>query len=137
MPDLDMLIGDTVVASLADYFGHPCRYELSYTASSGDRAAVAVSISEADLRTVAIAVADSVRVNVTATDTSDNIAAQDFYVSVEQPNRAPEVTGRIPDVSASPNRPTLRGRSPASRERRSGPRAAGPQRPSVRTPRSP
>ena len=104
MPDLDMLIGDTVETSLADHFGHPCGGddELSYTASSAD-SAVTVSISETDdLTTVAIAAADSVRVNVTATDTADRVAAHVYYVSAEQPNRAPEVGRRIRDVTVYP-----------------------------------
>lgn len=99
MPDLAMLVGDRLETSLLDYFGHPCRWELSYAATSGD-SAVTVSISETVLTTRAIAVADSVRVNVTATDTTDNAATQDFYVSVEEPdqrNRAPVVVGSIPD----------------------------------------
>ncbi|MCE2398900.1 MAG: hypothetical protein J4F34_07690 [Gemmatimonadetes bacterium] len=103
MPDLDMMIGDTVEASLVDHFGHPCGYELSYTASSAD-SAVTVSISETDLTIVAIAAADSVRVNVMVTDSADKFAVHVFYAGAEQPNRGPVARGNIPDVSVSPGR---------------------------------
>ena len=82
MPNLDMLIGDTVETSLVEYFGHMCRdYELSHTARSADPA-VAVPISGTVLTTVAVGVADSVRVDVTATDQVGDSAVQDFYVWV-------------------------------------------------------
>ena len=100
-----MMIGDTVEASLVDHFGHPCGYELSYTASSAD-SAVTVSISETDLTIVAIAAADSVRVNVMVTDSADKFAVHVFYAGAEQPNRAPEATGSIPDQTVSPGRAT-------------------------------
>ncbi len=83
MPDLDMLVGDTVETSLMDHFADPmCRPEFSYAARSADPA-VAASISGTDLTVSAIAEADSVRVEVTATAPNDNSAAHDFHVRVE------------------------------------------------------
>ncbi|MDE2973771.1 MAG: hypothetical protein OXU64_03460 [Gemmatimonadota bacterium] len=81
MPDLDLLVGDTVEAPLADYFrpvecveaGYPWWY-----AESADSAAVAVSVSEQVLTIAAVEVADSVRVTV-ATELS---APHKFYVRV-------------------------------------------------------
>ena len=84
MPDLGMLIGDTASASLADYFGHPFGYELSYTASSTSPA-VAVSISGADLMIAADEEGDYVLVVARAIDPCDESAAHSFHVSVEQP----------------------------------------------------
>ena len=82
MPDLDMLVGDTVETSLLDYFGDPmCYPEFSYAARSADPA-VAASISGTDLTIAAIEEADSVRVEVTATNLGGS-AAHDFYVRVE------------------------------------------------------
>ena len=107
MPDLDMLIGDTVGTSLVDYFGHPCQLDLSYTAGVADEA-VAVSVSEIDLMTLAISVAESVPVRVIATDSVGKFAVHVFYVSVEepeQPNRAPVVVAGIPDVTVTRGRP--------------------------------
>ncbi len=69
MPDLDMLVGDTVKTPLADHFGPADCLALKdwhFETSSADPAAVAVSISP-DLTTIEIAahgVADSVRATV-------------------------------------------------------------------------
>ena len=84
MPDIDMLVGDTVKTFLHAYFDALCHYgEISFTARSTDPA-VASSISEADTLTiVAVAEADSVRVDVTATDIRGGSAFHDFFVRVE------------------------------------------------------
>lgn len=91
-----MLIGDTVVTSLVDYFGHPNGCKLSYTASSAD-SAVAVSISEIDLTALAISEADSAPVRVMASDTTGKFAIHVFYAWVEHPNRAPVVDSLAAD----------------------------------------
>ena len=90
LPDLDMRVGDTVERHLLwakddtfpQYFVPVVCYELSFEASSSDPSAVAVSVSDDVLATVALDVADSVRVGVTGTDTRDSTAFQDFLVRV-------------------------------------------------------
>ena len=74
MPDLEMQVGDTVRVPLRDHFGPVECLELweyhegdlagAFETGSSDPAAVAVSTSVNDLKTVAIGVADSVRVTV-------------------------------------------------------------------------
>ena len=72
MPDLDMLVGDTVETPLADYWDSPeCIFGgLVFEARSSDPAAVAVSVSDTDsvLTTIAIEDTDSVRVTVQSID---------------------------------------------------------------------
>ena len=75
MPDLDMLVGDTVETPLADYFDPRNCVEFAasddlavFEVRSSDPAAVAASISgNTVLTTTAVAVADSVRVKVWTT----------------------------------------------------------------------
>ena len=70
MPDLEMLVGDTVETDLRDHFGRvECSnfftlHEEIWLVRSSDPSAVAVSKAGAVLTTVALAVADSVRVTV-------------------------------------------------------------------------
>ena len=96
MPDLEMLAGDTVETSLADHFSpRECLEGLMahngnslFAVRSADPAAVAVSVSEHVLTTVAIEAADSVLVTVTVSkDAIGDIpsAFHDFYVSVTAP----------------------------------------------------
>ena len=91
MPDLDMLTGDTVKTPLADHFGPVECFEGSGAESiwmvrSSDPAAVAVSISaEHVLTTVAIDVADSVRVTVGPEYDDPEFFHHEFYVSVTAP----------------------------------------------------
>lgn len=93
-PDLDMLVGDTVKTSLADYFSPSECLESSAPADfwglrSSNPEAVAVSVSaEHVLTTVAVGVADSVRVTVWPAyyehpdDPDFEDYHQHFYVSV-------------------------------------------------------
>ena len=72
MPDLVMMAGDTVETSLMDHFApRECfnpedlqAYYGDFAARSSDPAAVAVSVSEYVLTTIAIAATDTVLVNV-------------------------------------------------------------------------
>ncbi|MDE2975675.1 MAG: hypothetical protein OXU64_13300 [Gemmatimonadota bacterium] len=70
MPDLVMMAGDTVETSLLDHFSpRECLEEFQaeyggFAARSSEPAAVAVSVSEYVLTTIAIAAADTVLVNV-------------------------------------------------------------------------
>lgn len=96
MPNLDMLVGDTVETSLADHF-FPTDCLQGFIADLGDSLfaagsadpAVAVSVSRAVLTTVAIEEAEAVRVTVTVSEDAimgpDPTAFHDFYVSVTAP----------------------------------------------------
>ena len=70
MPNLDMLVGDTVETVVWRHFVPPnCQaskgsVQTGYMARSSDTAAVAVSIPDSLLTTAAVGVADSVRVTV-------------------------------------------------------------------------
>ena len=81
MPDLEMHVGDTVETDLRDHFGPEGCVDLNadhesdiWDVESADPSAVAVavSVSEAFLETVALEVADSVRVSVGLTDIMDH-----------------------------------------------------------------
>ena len=93
MPDLEMQVGDTARVSLKDHFGPVECLELweyhagdmvdVYKVGSSDPAAVAVSVSGSGLETVAIetvaiGVADSVRVAVAAV-ISDSASSAFYY----------------------------------------------------------
>lgn len=90
MPDLYMLAGDTVETPLADHFSRPDCFgffeggDRTWEVRSADPAAVAVSVSEHVLMTVAIEAADSVRVTVKGSEEEmmDPVAFHEFYVSV-------------------------------------------------------
>ena len=67
MPDLDMLVGETVETEVWRHFLPPdCQvfFSTGFMAESADPAAVAVSATDSLLTAVALAVADSVRVTV-------------------------------------------------------------------------
>ena len=106
-PDLEMQVGDTVRAPLKDHFGpvgclefwesyegdlggRPYEGDLVgvFETGSSDSAAVAVSISGFDLKTVAIGVADSVRVTVWASPVRHmNTEPHEFFVRVRPAGR--------------------------------------------------
>jgi len=93
MPNLDMLAGDTVETSLADHFSRPDCFggfeggDRTWEVRSADPAAVAVSVSEHVLTTVALEAADSVRVTVKGSEEEmmDPGAFHEFFVSVASP----------------------------------------------------
>ena len=65
MPDLDMVVGDTVKTPLRDYYGpEGCMREEVFSLSSSNPGSVAVWVSDSRLVTVAIGIADTVRVTV-------------------------------------------------------------------------
>ena len=95
MPGLDMHVGDTVETSLLDHFSDPeCLRNYPgrgiwpiWAVQSSDPAAVAISVSDSThvLTTVALAVADSVRVTVghiNQLDVSDTLPPHEFLVRV-------------------------------------------------------
>ena len=94
MPDLDMLVGDTVETPLADHFG-PDECSSLFTREdiwivrSSDPSAVAVSKAGAVLEIMALEVADSVRVTVGVVGIVDHRDEDDppheFLVRVRPP----------------------------------------------------
>ncbi len=91
-----MTAGDTLTAEVADAFEDPEGDSLTFTATSADTAVATASVDGSTLTVVAVA-EGTTTVEVTATDTEDNSNAFQFEVTVEQPNRAPEITDSIPD----------------------------------------
>ena len=95
MPDLAMVVGETVKTPLADHYGRTeCLmlyvedgliHEMLESTSS-DPAAVAVTISGADVVTKALAVADSVRVTVAMNyGEEEDHYPHEFLVTVRPP----------------------------------------------------
>ncbi len=88
--------GDTVTSDVAELFEDPEGDELTFSAASSDTAVATASLEGSVLTVVAVG-AGSATVTVTATDTADNSNTIEFTVTVEAPNRAPEVTDTIPE----------------------------------------
>ena len=93
--DQTLNIGDTFTADVAGLFTDPDGDTLIFAATSSDAAVATASVSGDTLTVEAVAVG-SATVTVSATDTGDLSAEFDFMVTVEQPNRAPEVADAIP-----------------------------------------
>ena len=95
MPDVDMLVGDTVETPLADRFTRPACFSRAgddiWVVQSADPAAVAVSVSEHVLTTAALGAADSVRVTVGVDNEliggykGDSLPPHEFFVRVRPP----------------------------------------------------
>ncbi len=95
IPDAEADVGETVDVDLSGHFADPDGDDLSYTATSSDEGVATTSESGASL-TVAAVRRGAATVTVTATDPGGLSAGQSFTVTV--PNRAPEVSGPIPDA---------------------------------------
>lgn len=93
--DQTLNVGDTFTADVAALFTDPDGDALTFAATSSDEAVATASLS-ADTLTVMALAEGSATVAVTATDTGDLSAEVAFTVTVEQPNRAPEVADTIP-----------------------------------------
>ena len=91
-----MMAGDTLTADVAGAFEDPEGDSLTFSATSGDTAVATASVDGSTLTVVALAEGTSM-VEVTATDTEGNTGAFQFEVTVEAPNRAPEISDTIPD----------------------------------------
>lgn len=91
-----MTVGDTLTEEIADAFEDPEGDSLTFSASSADTAVATASVDGATLTVVAVAEGTTM-VEVTATDTEGNTGAFQFEVTVEVPNRAPEIADTIPD----------------------------------------
>lgn len=95
LEDQTLDVGDTLTADVAGFFTDPDGDALTFAAASSDAAVATASVSESTLTVMALA-AGSATVTVSATDTGDLSAEFAFTVTVEQPNRAPEVADTIP-----------------------------------------
>ena len=93
--DRTLNVGDSVTIDVAASFSDPDGDELAFAATSSDTAVATVSISGSTVEVMAVAVG-SATVTVTATDTGGLAAEVGFTVTVEQPNRSPEVADAIP-----------------------------------------
>ena len=96
LEDQTVSIGDTVMADVAEFFEDPEDDELTFSAASSDTTVATAMVDGSAMTVVAVGEGSST-VTVTATDTADNPAAIEFTLTVEAPNRAPEVTDTIPD----------------------------------------
>ena len=88
--------GDTLTADVAGAFEDPEGDSLTFSATSADTAVATASVDGSTLTVVGVAEGTTM-VEVTATDTEDNSNAFQFEVTVEVPNRAPEIADTIPD----------------------------------------
>ncbi len=93
--DQTLNVGDTFTADVAGLFTDPDGDALTFAATSSDAAVATASVS-GDTLTVEAVAEGSASVTVSATDTGDLSAEVAFTVTVEQPNRAPEVADAIP-----------------------------------------
>ena len=93
--DQTLNVGDTLTDDVAAHFTDPDGDDLTFAAASSDTAVATASISGSTLTVMALATG-SATVTVSATDTGDLTAEIGFTVTVEQPNRAPEVADAIP-----------------------------------------
>ncbi len=95
LEDQTLNIGDTFIADVAGLFTDPDEDALTLAATSSDAAVATASLS-GDTLTVEAVAEGSATVTVSATDPGDLSAELAFTVTVEQPNRAPEVADAIP-----------------------------------------
>lgn len=89
-------IGDTIMADVAEFFEDPEGDSLTFSAASSDTTVATAAVDGSALTAVAVGEGSST-VTVTATDTADNTGTIEFTLTVESPNRAPEITDTIPD----------------------------------------
>ena len=93
--DQSLVVGTEATVDVTANFSDPDGDELTFAATSSDTTVATVSTSGAEVTVMAIA-AGSATVTVTATDPGELSASQEFGVTVEVPNRAPESTDSIP-----------------------------------------
>ena len=93
--DQTLLVDAEATVDVTANFSDPDGDELTYAATSSDTTVATVSTSGAMVTVMAIATG-SATVTVTATDPGELSASQEFGVTVEVPNRAPEITDSIP-----------------------------------------
>lgn len=101
LPSLSIQERNSETVNVASYFTDPNGQALTYTAESDDPGVATVSVSGSTLTVTAVAIGTAT-VTVTATDPYDLTASLSGTVTViERVNQAPEVQGRINDISRS------------------------------------
>ena len=98
IPNQTVATGQTATLEVSSFFRDPDGGALTYAAASSAPAVVSVSLSGSTLTLAGVA-AGTGTVTVTARDPGGLTAAQSFDVTVETPNRAPEVVGTMPGRS--------------------------------------
>ncbi|WP_428275833.1 Ig-like domain-containing protein [Candidatus Palauibacter sp.] len=93
IPAITVSVGESAAVDVSPYFSDPDGDALSYTATSSNEAAAAVSVSGASV-VVAAHARGVVTVTVVARDPGGLIAQQRFQATV--PNRGPEAADEIP-----------------------------------------
>ncbi len=96
LEDRTVTAGYTITADVAGFFEDPEDDDLTFSASSSDTNVATASVDGSALTVLAVG-EGSATVTVRAMDTAGNSAGFDFTVTVELPNRAPEVSDTIPD----------------------------------------
>ncbi|MDE2806522.1 MAG: hypothetical protein OXN18_15375, partial [Gemmatimonadota bacterium] len=94
LDDRTVTAGDTITADVAGLFEDPEGDELTFGASSSDTTVATASVDGSALTVLAVG-EGSATVTVRAMDTAGNSTGFDFTVTVELPNRAPEITDTI------------------------------------------
>ncbi|WP_420439841.1 Ig-like domain-containing protein [Candidatus Palauibacter sp.] len=100
IPNQSVATGQTATLAVSSYFRDPDGDALTYTAASSAAAVISVSLSGSTLTMVGVA-DGSGTVTVTARDLDGLTAMQNFQVTVETPNRAPEAVGTIPTATVA------------------------------------
>ena len=95
LEDRTVTAGDTITADVAGFFEDPEGDDLTFSAASSDATVATASVEGSALTVLAIG-EGSAAVTVRAMDTAGNSSGFDFTVTVELPNRAPEITDTIP-----------------------------------------
>lgn len=94
LDDQSLNVGDSLTHDVAEFFTDADGDTLTFAAAVSDTAVATASVSGSTLTVMAVA-EGSATVTVSATDPGDLSAEFDFAVTVEQPNRAPEVADAI------------------------------------------
>ncbi|MCE2397464.1 MAG: hypothetical protein J4F34_00265 [Gemmatimonadetes bacterium] len=96
MPEDTVLVGDTVRVNVTDFFQEADSGDvLVYTAASSDESTVEVNMAGSALTYIGVDGGEA-DIKVTATDTFECAAEQEFEVVVMYPNRAPTCTWSLP-----------------------------------------
>ncbi len=100
IPNATVATGSAETLNVSSYFRDPDGDALTYAAASSAAAVISVSLSGSTLTMVGVADGTGT-VTVTARDPDGLAAAQNFQVTVETPNRAPEAVGTIPNQTVA------------------------------------
>ena len=95
IPNDTVAVGDTIAQDVAGLFEDPEGDDLTFSAASSDTTVATAAVDGSNLTVVAVG-EGTAGVTVTATDVADNSNGFEFTVTVEAPNRAPEITDTIP-----------------------------------------